>query len=54
MHTHCQRCACCEARGVPYRWFEIPLLLVLIGPYRCGYCGTRSLRFFGLAWGRGG
>jgi hypothetical protein len=53
MHTHCPNCACGEARRSACRWFELPLLLLLIGPYRCRFCGTRFLRFFGLAWGRG-
>lgn len=53
MHIHCPNYACGEARSVPRRWFELPLLLLLIGPYRCHSCGTRFLRFFGLAWERG-
>jgi hypothetical protein len=52
MQTFCPNCACGEARPVPRRWFEWPLLLMLIGPYRCAFCGTRLLRFFG--WGRSG
>jgi hypothetical protein len=52
MRTPCPKCACGEARAVPYLWFEVPLALLLAGPYCCRYCGSRFIRFFGLS-GRG-
>lgn len=44
MHS-CPHCLSYRIRPQPYRWYELPLLLVLIQPYHCRRCGRRFLRF---------
>jgi hypothetical protein len=44
----CPACVCSRANRAAFRWYELPLALLLIRPYRCTHCNTRFRRF-GLA-----
>src|SRR5947199_227912 len=43
MFIHCPDCLCCRVRPESPRWYELPLLLVLLQPYRCRRCARRFL-----------
>ena len=52
MHHHrrpvdvpCITCLCREAIPDTYRWYERPLALILLRPYRCRHCAVRFLGF---------
>ena len=44
------RCQNCQNMGYKvsrFRWFEFPMALLLLRPFRCSHC---SRRFFGFVW----
>jgi hypothetical protein len=41
----CPNCINKRANPSRRRWFEWPLLLLLLRPYRCAHCSRRFLRF---------
>ncbi len=48
MRTNCPRCDSPLVRPDPFRWYERPLALLLLHPFRCRRCGTRFIRFAGV------
>jgi hypothetical protein len=44
MIAACPDCLSPRTHPEPYRWYETPLVLVLVQPYRCRRCGRRFLR----------
>jgi hypothetical protein len=44
MRDTCPQCLSYHTRPEMYRWYELPLALLLVQPYRCRRCGRRFLR----------
>jgi hypothetical protein len=38
---NCPGCPLGDIARSRWRWFELPLVLLLMRPYRCVYCGKR-------------
>ncbi len=45
MLIQCPECLSQRTRPEPCRWYEAPLQLILVQPYRCRHCERRFLRF---------
>jgi hypothetical protein len=45
MSIQCPHCLAHRIRLEPHRWYEAPLWLLFVQPYRCRRCGCRFLRF---------
>jgi hypothetical protein len=45
MMIQCPDCLGYRTRPEPYRWYEAPLLLFMLQPYRCRRCDHRFMRF---------
>jgi hypothetical protein len=41
----CPQCLSYRTQPEPCRWYERPLQLLLVQPYRCRHCDHRFLRF---------
>ncbi len=44
MNTQCPHCRAERAWPTPYRWFELPLALLVLQPYLCRRCSHRFVR----------
>jgi hypothetical protein len=45
MTVSCPHCLAQRTRPEPHRWYEAPLWLLFVQPYRCRRCDHRFLRF---------
>jgi hypothetical protein len=48
MRINCPHCASYRVRPEPYRWYEFPLALFFLRPFRCRRCQARFIRFAGV------
>jgi len=47
MRLNCPHCTSHQVRPEPYRWYETPLALFFLRPFRCRRCRSRFIRFAG-------
>jgi DNA-directed RNA polymerase subunit RPC12/RpoP len=48
MRLTCPHCNSHVVRPEPFRWYEWPLALLFLHPYRCRRCGSRFIGFAGV------